>query len=160
LGGSAATALDSLLHAPGTDIQMADASHATLTAAAPNSILVGGAASGVLTGGSGFSVLIAGSGAERLVAGSGSNDLEGGSGADTFVFGTAGAGHDVVAGFKPGTDHIEIDGAAAGTTAQSLIAAATADAQGEAVLHLGQHDIVLHGITPAHLDPGWFLITH
>jgi hypothetical protein len=93
-----------------------------------------------------------GNGNDRLIGGIGNDYLEGGNGADIFVFGENQSGHDTIADFVSGEDHhLEIKqnlNANNLLTAADVIAAATADASGNTVLHLGgQNDVVLLGVT-------------
>ncbi|GEM_PF-3154587 len=127
-----------------------------LQAGSGDSILIGGSGTDVLNGGAGNDFLFAGTGTQTLYGGPGRNTLEGhlngGTGVDSFLFKAADTATDTVINFEPGTDKLEISGAPAGMTAASLLAAATADAAGDVVLHLSvQHTVVLTGVTLAHL---------
>lgn len=70
------------------------------------------------------------------------NRLTGGAGADTFTF-VANHGNDLVAGFKPGTDHVKLD---ASVAMSDLKVAQTA--AGDMVLQHGTQSITLLGIDP------------
>jgi hypothetical protein len=74
------------------------------------------------------------------------------------------AATDTVADFRPGTDHLAIVDASGQPLAtadiQALIAGATADAAGNAVLHLSPtHSITLAGITAGQLSADLFTST-
>jgi Ca2+-binding RTX toxin-like protein len=134
----------------------------TLTAGSGDTMLIGNAGNDTIVGGSGIgllfgmdgndtitagagnSYLYGGNGNDRLVDGAGNNYLKGGAGADVFSFNTATTGRDTIDDFTKGADRIEIKGG--GFTAANLVSQATADAHGNAVLHLGSHDIVLQGV--------------
>ena len=60
---------------------------------------------------------------------------------------------DTILNFKPQQDTIELDHFAAVQTAQQLQAAITSDAHGNAVIGIGNHDLVtVHGVTAAQLQ--------
>jgi hypothetical protein len=152
----------------------------TLTAGSQNALLYAGNGNDTLIGGSGVDLMFGGPGTDKIVAGSGnayiyagsgattivdgtgSNYMKAGTGADTFVFDTASSGHDQIAGFKVGTDHLQIGPNLNGnglTTAAAILAGATSDAQGNTVLHLSGHDdIVLLGVTAGHLTASSIVI--
>ncbi len=151
---------DSSVTAPTPDSMLVAVSgHNVLQGGNGIAILMGGSGTDTLIGGTGNDFLFAGTGTERLSAGAGNNYLRGNAGADTFVFNPTDTAHDEVVGFKPGTDTIEIDGSA-GLTAAGLISSATADANGNAVLHLSsQHSVVLDGIHLNQIAANWFHMT-
>ncbi|HEY0523029.1 MAG TPA: calcium-binding protein, partial [Stellaceae bacterium] len=176
------------LHNSQVQIAPSDGKDHVLTGDDHGSLLHGGSGNDTLVGGKGVNILMAGDGghdvllgnasadylfgggsaAARLYGAGGENYLKGGSGVDTFVFRTTDAAHDTVVNFQAGVDHFEIQAAASGdtrTTAASLVAGATADGQGDSILHLGTaggpvHDVLLTGIDPTHLKADWFLVTH
>ncbi len=131
-----------------------------------NDTIVGGSGIGMLfgmdgndtiTAGSGNSYLYGGDGNDRLVDGAGDNYFKGGAGADVFAFNTGTTGRDIIDDFTKGVDRIEIKGG--GFTAADLVAQATADANGNAVLHLGSsHDIVLQGVLLGNVTQDIFTI--
>ncbi len=128
-----------------------------LQAGGGDSILIGGSGNDTLDGGAGNDYLFAGTGSQTLYGGTGTNYLEGhlngGAVADAFVFNVADAAHDTVVNFKPGFDTLDITGGGQGVTVLELLASATVDAAGDAVLHLSaQHDVVMQGIHLAQLD--------
>jgi Ca2+-binding RTX toxin-like protein len=136
-----------------TTLTAGSASEKMLIGNAGNDTIVGGSGIGMLfgmdgndtiTAGTGNSYLYGGDGNDRLVDGAGNNYFKGGAGADVFSFNTATTGRDTIDDFTKGTDHIEIQGG--GFTVANLVSQATADAHGNAVLHLGSHDIVLQGV--------------
>ena len=128
-----------------------------------NLLFAGNGMNDTLIGGQGGNFLFGGAGADRLVGGAGTNYLKGNGGADVFVFKTTDVATDRVADFTPGLDHIEVHnaGGTAITTA-SLTAGATADAQGNAVLHLSdQHAVTLEhvGLAQLHTHADWFIVS-
>jgi Ca2+-binding RTX toxin-like protein len=166
-------------HLLNSEIQFAPIAGGSVTAKTPDALLIGGAGNAILSGGDGVAILyggggndtlnggngmiylFGGSGNDRLVAGSGGNYMKGGPGTDVFVFTQSGSGHDTIADFNPGIDDIEIHAnGSSTTTVAGLIQGAISDAAGDAVLHLGQHDIVLDGITTAQLKSDWFVLFH
>jgi Ca2+-binding RTX toxin-like protein len=127
----------------------------TLTGGARIDWLYGDKGNDTLNGGAGNDYLFGGEGNDRLIGGTGNDYLKGNAGADTFVFGENQSGHDTVADFTPGQDHLEIKQNLNGnglTTAAQVIAGATTDQAGNVVLHLGgQNDVTLLGVDMAHL---------
>jgi Ca2+-binding RTX toxin-like protein len=122
-----------------------------------DSILMGGTGTDVLRGGAGNDFLFGGGGTTRLEAGGGTNYLKGGAGADTFAFQATTAAHDTVVAFRPGFDTLEISAGGSAMTALDVIAHATPDAAGDAVLHLSaNHDVTLQNIHVDALDSHWF----
>lgn len=120
-------------------------------------LLFGGAGNDILSGGSGNDYLFGGSGDDRLVAGLGDDWMKGGPGADTFAFGSSRLGHDTIADFEPGADHLQVAYELAGS-ANGVLANTTADAAGDTVLHLGGGTITLLGVTPDQLHADSILI--
>jgi hypothetical protein len=45
-------------------------------------------------------------------------------------------------------------------TAASLVAGVTSDAAGDAVIHYGSNEMVLHAVPAAHVSADWFTIAH
>lgn len=128
-----------------------------LTSGNGASILIGGLGSDTLRGGLGDDFLFGAGGTTRLEGGAGSNYLKGGMGHDTFAFQTAIAAHDTVVAFKPGFDTLEISAGGTSMTAQDVISHATANAAGDAVLHLSaNHDVTLQNVHVEGLDSQWF----
>lgn len=75
--------------------------------------LSGGRGADHLSGGTGDDLLRGGAGADTLIGGAGSDTLTGGAGADVFVIrapsdSLTGAGRDVITGFTPGQDRIDL----------------------------------------------------
>jgi len=157
-----------------SDIHLGDSGNTLLTGTAHNELLHGGAGNDTLHGGGGIDwlfggdgddllfgdagndVLFGNAGNDTLNGGAGDNFLKGGAGADTFVFDTAGAGHDTIADFSLGEDFLrlkqDLDGNGL-TRADQVLAQATQNAEGDAVLHLGaHHDLTLEGVTLAQLQ--------
>ena len=131
-----------------------------LNAGSGDSILIGGTGSDTLNGGAGDDVLIAGDGTQTLYGGGGSNYMRGGHGADKFIVNLSDAAHDTIVGFKLGTDSLSIVTGGKPLAALALIAGATLDAQGDAVLHLSaSHDVTLVGISLGQLTTALLSIT-
>ncbi len=159
------------------NMQFADTGNVTLTAAANspamlwggsgNVTLVGGnsgnflyahGSADLLKGGTGADFLFTGSGADTLQGGGGTDFMKLGSGSDTLVFTAGTASTTTVQGFDTTRDRIVLQGSA--VTAGSLVAAATTDAQGNAVLHLGAGQtsaaaitVTLTGVSTSQLTP-------
>ena len=140
---------------------------------AGNVTIQGGSGMNLLFGGSGVTTLIgaaaadylfAGTGATTMYAGAGNNFMQSGcpsayaAGATTFDLTPADIANDIVAGFRIGTDHLQVAGEAPGSAAlNTVIAGATADASGNAVLHLSAaHAVTLQGIGTSQLATGLF----
>src|SRR4051812_10261744 len=113
-------------------------------------ILFGGDGDDSLTGGPGDDFLYGGNGTDRLSGGAGNDYLKGNAGNDTFVFGPDAGGRDTIGDFHRGADLLEIKTDLNGNglkTAAQVLGTATANADGNAVLHLGGGiEIVLLGI--------------
>ena len=76
----------------------------------------------------------------------------GGAGNDNFVF-APGVGHDTVLNFNAQQDTVELDHFANAQTVQELQSLITADAHGNAVIDLGNHDsITFANTTQAQLQ--------
>ncbi len=130
--------------------------------------IVGGAGIDILFGGSEITTLIAGNNNDYLFAGSGPTTLQSGNGADflqagagpdTFDLSPRDIGADLIAGLKPRTDRLHVSGASPGSAAlHQLIANATQDVSGNAVLHLAPgHDATLLGIRPSQVSAALFV---
>jgi hypothetical protein len=124
-------------------------------------ILFGGDANDELSGGAGNDFLYGGKGDDRLIGGAGNDYLKGNAGNDRFVFDQDAGGRDTIGDFnKHGTDTIEIKanlGGGGPASAAQVIASATADADGDAVLHIGKGlDITLLGVHTTDLKAGMF----
>jgi hypothetical protein len=112
-------------------------------------LLFGDAGDDQIAGEAGDDYLFGGAGADRLAGGAGSDHLKGNAGADLFVFAAAEAGHDVVLDFELGVDRLAL----AGGDPTALLAGATEDADGNAVLHLAPDTtITLLGINQHELS--------
>jgi Ca2+-binding RTX toxin-like protein len=103
-----------------------------------------------LSGLQGDDFLYGGNGNDRLSGGAGNDYLKGNAGSDTFVFGADASGRDTIGDFHHGADLLEIKTNLNGNglkTATQVLGTATANADGNAVLHLGGGiEIVLLGI--------------
>src|SRR6516225_2589183 len=86
-----------------------------------------------------------------LVAGTGQQTMTGGGGADKFVFDQAVPTNATITDFLPGTDKIELDGL------QSSTAAGVNEVNGNTVIHVGDDQITLAGVTPNRLSPDDFI---
>lgn len=75
---------------------------------------VGGASSDTMLGGDGDDSLEGFGGSDRLVGGHGQDTLAGGVAADVFAYASASEGGDLIVGFKPGQDRIEVSAAGFG----------------------------------------------
>jgi hypothetical protein len=116
-------------------------------------ILFGAEGDDTLNGGPGDDFLYGGTGNDRLSGSAGNDYLKGNAGNDTFVFGPDAGGRDTIGDFHRGTDLLEIKTDLTGLkTASQVLGTATADQDGNAVLHLGGGvDIVLLGIHTSDL---------
>ena len=133
-----------------------------------NVTIIGGPGIDILFGGSGTTTLIGGAGNDFLYGGSGATSFQGGggndymqvqsgSGAATFIFATTDIGSDILAGFRIGTDHLQVAGASAGSSAASAILAGASDTAGGALLHIGPGETVtLQGLHVAQLGQSLF----
>ena len=133
----------------------------TLQGGSGINILFAGSGADTLIGGANNDDLFAGSGTDLLAAGAGHNYMQAGSGADTFLLDARQVASDTIAGFVPGTDKLSVLDASGHTASASEIAGyikgATADALGNAVLHLSSgHTVTLQGIAKAQLSASWF----
>jgi hypothetical protein len=92
---------------------------------------------------------------DRISGGAGNDYLKGNAGSDTFVFGTDAGGRDTIGDFHIGTDLLEIKANLNGNglkSATQILDTATADADHNAVLHLGSGiEIILIGIHTSNL---------
>ena len=86
-----------------------------------------------------------------LVAGTGQQTMTGGGGADKFVFDQVGPTNATITDFLPGTDKIELDGL------QSSTAAGVNEVNGNTVIHVGDDQITLAGVTPNRVSPDDFI---
>ena len=135
-----------LLHGKGGDD--------VLSAGGGIDLVFGGDGNDSVNGGPGDDFVFGDPGDDLITGGPGNDYLKGNQGADVFNFARLGDGKDIIADFELGVDHIHISGLS-GAEAQSILANATADADGNAVLHLGAEDsITLQGVDVAQLDDG------
>ena len=125
---------------------------ATLDATATTAIdLTGNAYSHDIQGNAGANVLTGGSGDDLLYGFGGNDTLIGGGGSDRFVFGH-GTGSDVVGDFVSGSDKLDLS--AFGFAGFGDVQTATHDVGGNAVIDLGNGDMItLTGIASNQL-PG------
>ena len=92
----------------GADMMLGRGWHDILSGGDGADILLGGGGNDRLSGDNGHDSLNGGAGADRLDGGAGDDVLSGGAGADMFVFN---GGHDRIADFEQGVDHITLDAA-------------------------------------------------
>jgi VCBS repeat-containing protein len=145
----------------GNDILSGDSAANTISGGDGNDLLFGNAGSDTLSGGSGN---------DLLVGGAGNDFMTGGPGNDTFVF-AQGSGHDTVADFTPGQDHISLDYAAFNASQPNGFAnwlashAAPANGDHDVLIdlnvdghHPGVDTILLKNVTIASLHAGDFIV--
>lgn len=116
--------------------------------------LEGGEGDDYLDGLGGDDHLSGGAGADRLKGGAGDDLLEGGAGADLFIFAGA-SGADRILDFEVGTDRIRLD-ASVFADFGAVLAAATDDGAGNAVIAAGGVSITLEGVSTSELLAGDF----
>ena len=116
-----------------------------LDGAGCNDRIEGGAGNDTILGGINNDNLLGGGGNDRIDGGSGSDWMSGGAGSDTFVFGAL-KGHDIIADFQIGTDHLEINA----TSAQTADLHIGASASGGTLItyNHGACQIELQGVDP------------
>ncbi len=158
IGTDAAGTTNTLSLATQTPDQLitAGAGNDTLKGGTGINILFGGSGNDQLIGGPGNDLLYGGSGATTLYAAAGTNYLQAGTGPDTFILNPNDQATDAIQGFKIGADQLAIVGGNASIYA-SLIAGATSDASGNAVLTLAPgHVVTLDGISIGSLTASMF----
>lgn len=133
----------------------------TITGGMGINLLFAGSGSDKLVGGRNSDYLFGGSGPDILSAGAGSNYMQAGSGAAIFLLAATDKAHDLIADFKVGIDHLAVTDLAGNraTSAEinAMIAGATTNASGAAVLHLSaSHDVTLQGIATGQLGTTLF----
>ena len=127
-----------------------DAFHDRITGNGAENQLAGGAGNDTIDGGAGSDYLFGNAGQDRLRGGAGDDVLKGNAGGDVFVYDAAQSGHDVILDFTVGTDRLNVKAGLA--SAAALLAGTTADADGNAVLHLAADtSITLIGVNPDEL---------
>lgn len=148
VGGGGA---DTLTGGAGTQLVHGKAGNDVIGGGPGNDLLFGGDGNDTLAGNEGADYLFGGKGDDVLDGGSGNDYLKGNQGADTFTFAANGSGADTIADFRIGVDHVRIIGIS-DEQAQTIAASATADPQGNAILHPnGKDTITLLGIKPSLL---------
>ena len=133
----------------------------TITGGTGINLLFAGSGSDTLIGGPNNDYLFGGSGSDVLSAGAGTNYMQPGTGAATLLLAATDAAHDLIADFKIGIDHLAVTDLAGNpaTAAEisAMIAGATTNASGAAVLHLSaSHDVTMQGIATGQLTPALF----
>ncbi len=133
----------------------------TITGGTGINLLFAGSGNDTLLGGPNRDYLFGGSGTDILSAGAGNNYLEPGTGAAKLLLAAADSASDLIANFKVGIDHLVVtDLAGHPATApeiSAIIAGATTNASGAAVLHLSAtHDVTLQNIVAGQLTSSLF----
>lgn len=113
-------------------------------------LIDGGAGNDILWGNAGDDTILGGEGNDVIFGGAGHNTLSGGAGSDSFQYVKTGTAHDVIQDFLPGTDFIQLFGAA------SVSEVTVALSGGHVVLTWGTQTIELTGITSTTGSNGWF----
>jgi hypothetical protein len=162
LTSATATTAGQSLHAQGTEMLIGTATGETLIGGTGFNILVAGSGIQKLIGGAGTNEFLGEGGHDLLAAGVGSNYFKAGTGAELFRLVYGHSGDSTIYGFDPTHDHINIVVPAKGPalTAAGLVASATADSAGDAVIPLGAHELVLANVAPSHVSADWFTIIH
>lgn len=91
----------------GNDFISGGSGHDSVDGGMGDDLLHGGSGNDIITGGDGDDFITGARGHDVIEGGAGNDTLFGGWGVDTFVFG-AGDGHDVILGFRPGQDKIDL----------------------------------------------------
>ena len=133
----------------------------TITGGTGINLLFAGSGNDTLLGGPNRDYLFGGSGTDILSAGAGNNYLEPGTGAAKLLLAAADSASDLIANFKVGIDHLVVtDLAGHPATAleiHAIVAGATTNASGAAVLHLSAtHDVTLQNIVAGQLTSSLF----
>ncbi len=126
-----------------------------------NILAVFGTGNDVLQGGSQGNFIFGGPGADTIIGGGGANYMKAGTGPTTFILNSAVQATDTIDGFNLSNDHIDIVGSSGQALEpeqiSAIIAGATTDAAGNAVLSLGSgHVVTLDGIALSQLSPSLF----
>ena len=143
---------DRLIGGGGADILQGGGGSDLLKSGGGGGRLAGGGGDDSLQGGGGRDLLKGGSGDDRLAGGGGNDKLAGQGGADVFVF-ARGHGRDTVADFVPGTDLIDLGGAAA----DGFDGLNISRADGGTLIGTGSGRIFLEDLRPGQLDADDFL---
>ncbi|UWQ39553.1 hypothetical protein K3552_19780 (plasmid) [Leisingera aquaemixtae] len=143
---------DRLIGGGGNDRLTGGGSSDLLKSGGGDDRLAGGGGDDRLQGGGGRDLLKGGSGDDRLEGGGGNDKLAGQGGADVFVF-ASGHGRDTVADFVPGTDLIDLSGAAA----DGFDGLDISRADGGTLIGTGSGRIFLEDLRPGQLDADDFL---
>ena len=133
----------------------------TITGGTGINLLFAGSGSDTLIGGPNNDYLFGGSGSDVISAGAGTNYMQPGTGAAILQLAATDSAHDLIADFKIGIDHLAVTDLAGNpaTAAEisAMIAGATTNASGAAVLHLSaSHDVTMQGIATGQLTPALF----
>jgi Ca2+-binding RTX toxin-like protein len=133
----------------------------TLVGGSGTNLMFAGSGGNTLQGGANADYLFGGAGNDRFLAGGGRNFVQTDGGADTIILSVQDLAEDIIDSFRIGIDHLHVLDAAgaalSSTSLQQLIAGATSDASGSAVLHLGTgHTTTLSGIGTSELSLSLF----
>jgi len=141
---SAAPGTDSLLATSGTGVKVLNGGTGSVD------LLYGGPGSNTLNAGTGNDYLFGGSGTNTFVDNIGNNYMVGNGSSNLYMFAENASGHDTIANFNFGTDHLRVAANLNGnsiTTPSQLLASATFS-NGNTVLHLSpSNDITLLGVS-------------
>ena len=108
----------------------------------------------LVIGSAGPDTLTGGPQGDILVAGTGQQTMTGGDGADKFVFDQAGPTDATITDFLPSTDKIELDGLQRLHRGDLRVN----EVNGNTVIHVGDDQITLAGVTPHQLSPHDFIM--
>lgn len=133
----------------------------TLVGGSGTNLMFAGSGGNTLQGGANADYLFGGAGNDIFMAGAGKNFMQTDGGADTIVLSAKDLAQDLIDSFRIGTDHLHVldgSGAALSSAAlQQLIAGATSNSSGAAVLHIAPgHDTTLSGIGVSQLGMNLF----
>lgn len=146
---------DNMGGGPGSDTLEGGAGNDSLGAGYGADTLFGGAGDDFIAGGGGADRLYGGTGDDLLNGGTGNDTLTGGAGADTFIFSALTSGEvDIVTDFEDGIDVLRLHGVKGGLKAVSI----TENADGDAVVSYGGHQIIIEGINPDQLGGADFIL--
>jgi hypothetical protein len=116
-----------------------------------NDLLVGGDGNDLLVGGAGDDILNGENGDDILIGSEGNDTMTGGAGHDTFVF-APNSGHDKIADFEVGTDHL--DYSAFHFTFASLTITDANGGHDTLITTPAGESVLLSGIHPSQLHAG------
>ena len=154
--------LDRLYGGDGGDSIYGDGGGDVLFGEGGDDVLYGGASDDALLGNLGNDILYGGDGNDLFYSGQGNDRLIGEAGADSYVFDHNATGKDIIEGFNVTADKVVLAANLNGNnieTAQQALAHVAKDANGDAVLDLGNGNTVTFvGIAPSQLGVEDFVI--